>query len=197
MKKMIFLCALIPVAAGAMSSQLVPVSETFANNLAKVNRDGGKLYFFCKGAFGQMAERKAEDKPSELLTFFGEGGGKINEVTKCEYKPAAWYLTNIVRQHYSKLDLAFLKKFEALESDRQKTWQWFDEYFQEEGISKPFVAFKTQALSIEQAMMAQPERRKDGDPFEVAATLNTIANDLSTYAQELGLTGPDIGCPIQ
>lgn len=197
MKRIIFLCALMPIAANAMSNQQVKVSERFATNLGKVNRDGGKLYFFCNGVFGAMAEKKAEEKPSDILSFLANGEGNINEATQCEYKPATWYLSTLVKRLFGKLDLAFLSKLKCFENDQQKTWQWFDGHFKEEGLSKPLTELKRQALSIEQTMMEHPERRKDGDPFEMAAALNNIAADLQTYAQDLGLTGPENPCPIQ
>jgi hypothetical protein len=156
------------------------ISESCHQDIQKINKDGGTLYYFFKGVFKCMGETAdISHKPSHIIDFFAQSANDgsvtdIDSITKLVFMPATAYLNIIVKKHYGALDAAFMKKYDELaalpKTDKQgepgavqMAWEWFDGYFKQKGLEEPFAAYKktliqTDAIRLEFAQKGVPVR---------------------------------------
>ena len=86
------------------------ISVKCAEDIEKINKDGGALYWFCWGIFKAMGSKNdATQRPSHILKWLAENPESINPSTNLSYMPANQYILRIVSNEYTKLDIAFEK----------------------------------------------------------------------------------------
>jgi hypothetical protein len=152
MLKKIMLLSLVFSLTGlaADGDKTIKITEKCFENIQKINKDGGKLFYYFKGAFQAVGKRgEAQHKPSDIIKFLSSAKSGIDEATQLSYMPATQYLDVFDEQALKKLDEVFQEKYDECQNTKE-AWHLFIKYFKQNGLTEPLKKYKEQLIQEDQ-----------------------------------------------
>lgn len=127
----------------ANSKKWLRLSPKCEKDIKRIKEDYLKLNDFFEEKFKRLNKEKLEkSKPSDLLIFFTKE--VVDKDINLEYQRASSYLHGL-EPYYPEFDRAF--QVQLVETKNiKKSWKWFDTYFKEQGLKKPFAFLVKQVI---------------------------------------------------